>query len=129
RTVIAAVAILGQALRTPAFEVSAAQIVERQTHGLGKGFLIKSFLHFHPLASHLIHSLVEVVLVEILCWRQATSRCQPGALGLRLQTKLGTGKEQPGIDHRLEQSPLAWRTHRRKKTIQPETSPTVIENG
>src|SRR5437867_6817892 len=126
---IAAVAILRQSLRSPAFKVSAAQIIKGQTHSLGKSFLIKSFLHLYPMAAHLIHGLVEVVLIESLCRGQSASCRQPGALGLRLQTELGAGKEQPGVDHRLEQSPLTRGTHRRQETIHPKASPTIIEDS
>src|ERR1700731_2633162 len=104
---IAAVAILRPPLRPLAFKISAGQIIERQAYSLRKGFLIKSLLHLHPTTVQLIHGPVEVVLMESLCRGQSASRRQPGAPRLRLQAELGTGKEQPGVDHRLEQSPLA----------------------
>src|SRR5436309_7372955 len=129
RTMIAAVAIPGQSSWPPAFKVSTAQIIERQTHSLRKSSLIKSFLGLHPMAAHLIHGLVEVVLSESLCRGQSASRCQPGALGLGLQTELGAGKEQSGVDHRLEQPSLTRGTHRRQKAIHPKACPGVIENG
>ena len=99
---IAAVTILRQPVRPPAFKVSAGQIIKHQPHALGKSFLIKAFLQLHPMAGHLIHRLVKIVFIETLCGTQSASRRQPGALGLCLQTELGTGKEQPGVDHRLE---------------------------
>src|SRR6266436_1313526 len=103
---IAAVAILGQSLRPPAFKVSAGQIIKSETAPLGKSFLIEAFLQLHPMAAHLNNGLVEVILVECPARGQSTGRREPGALVLALQTELVLAKEQPGVDHRPEQSSL-----------------------
>ena len=103
---ISAVAVLGQVVRSLAFEVDAGQIVEHQTHRLRKSPLIKLLLEMYPMAVELIHGQIDVIFVEGFIGFKTASLGQPGAFGFLSQRQFGAGKKQTAIDHCLEQAAL-----------------------
>ncbi len=128
RAMIPAVTVVGQPAWTFAFKISARQIIERELQPVGKSLAVEVLFQFHPMAVHLVHRFVQIVFVEGFVGLQTARLRQPGALGLHLQTELGAGKKQPGVDHGLEQFSLARGTHGGQKAIQFKALPGRVED-